>query len=302
MRERIEHFLFLAFKSGFRVLPRPLCLALGRGFGRLAFHASRRHRRIALANLRTAFGTEKTPEELRRIALASFRHFGSVLTDIFKLAPLVRQEREKLVDVEGWENLTGALAEGKGVLVMSAHLGNWEMGSLMISRAAPFHVIARALDNRLMEKELQAFRETLGARVIHKQQAARKVLQALRDKEIVAILIDQNVLRSQAVFVDFFGRPAATTPALGAFHLRTGAPIVPVFCLPAPGNRYRLKILPPLSIDLKDDLDENVLKITGICTKMIEKEITRTPDCWLWFHDRWRSRPEHEHSIKDKTD
>jgi len=302
MKDRTGHFAFVVFRSLFQVLPRSACLNFGRGLGTLAFLLAVRHRRIAYKNLRTAFGTKINRRNLRKLALSSFRHFGAVLADIFKLVHVDRTEREKLVSVEGWENLTEALARGRGVLVFSAHLGNWEMGSLMISRAGRFNVIARALDNKLMEKELAAFRETLGARVIHKQQASRKVIQALRDGEIVAILIDQNVLRSQAVFVDFFGRPAATTPALGAFHLRTGAPLVPVFCLPEAGNRYRLRILPPPEIELSGDLADNVLKITEICTKMIEKEIRQAPGCWLWFHDRWRSRPEHEHSSEDKAD
>jgi KDO2-lipid IV(A) lauroyltransferase len=141
----------------------------------------------------------------------------------------------------------------------------------------------------------------MGAQVIYKQQAAKKVLQALRNREIVAILVDQNVLRREAVFVDFFGRPAGTTPALGAFHLRTGAPLLPVFCLPAAGGRYRLRILPPVAFVPGEDVGADVLKITGICTKIIETEIREDPSSWLWVHDRWRSRPKDEHDHQTQT-
>jgi KDO2-lipid IV(A) lauroyltransferase len=301
MRAWAEYLAFLALKTIFFLSPRSWCLALGRFLGKLDFHLDRRRRRIALRNLKTAFGEEKRPEELRMIAKASFRNFGQIMADIFKLFYFDRAKIEDLVTVEGWENLTNAIGLGKGVLIFSAHVGNWELGSLMISRAVKLNVVARALDNNLMEEELVRFRHRMGAQVIYKQKAAREVLQALRRGEAVAILIDQNVLRVQAIFVDFFGRPAGTTPALGAFALRSGAPLVPVFCLPIASGRYRLKVLPPPAIVLDGDIETNVLKITRTCTKMIENEIRESPGAWLWFHDRWRSRPKEEKDYQNQT-
>jgi KDO2-lipid IV(A) lauroyltransferase len=114
----------------------------------------------------------------------------------------------------------------------------------------------------------------LGARVISKYHASRNVLQALRRNEIVAILIDQNVLREESVFVDFFNKKASTTPGLAMFHLRTEATIIPAFCYPTRDNKYT-----------------NILNITQACTKVIEEQIRARPESWLWFHDRWKSRP-----------
>lgn len=301
MRAWIEYGAFKVFMFFFGLMPRSRCLKFGRALGTLAFRCSRRHRDIALANLRQAFGAEKGLSELRAIALDSFRRFGETVADIFKLFHWSAADIAKLIDVEGGENLTRAVAGGRGVLVFSAHIGNWEVGSSVISKAGRFSVIARALDNPLLDRALVRFREGMGARVIYKQQAAKKVLQALRDREIVAILVDQNVLRREAVFVDFFGRPAGTTPALGAFHLRTGAPLLPVFCLPAPGGRYRLRILPPVAFVPGEDVGADVLKITGTCTKIIETAIREDPASWLWVHDRWRSRPKDEHDHQDQT-
>jgi KDO2-lipid IV(A) lauroyltransferase len=184
-----------------------------------------------------------------------------------------------------------ALAKKKGVLIFTAHFGNWEFGSAAVSEIGPFQVIARALDNPLLEKELFKLRTKLGAGIIYKFGAGKPILQALRRNEIVAILIDQNVLRSQAVFVDFFGKPAATTPALAAFHLKTGAPIVPVFCSPINDGTYCLKIMEPLEIPSTGHFEEDVLKITQICTKIIEHEIQKHPEYWLWVHRRWNTRP-----------
>ncbi len=301
MKAWVEYGVFKVFMFFFALLPRSWCLRFGRALGTLAFRCSRHHRRIALANLQQALGREKSPAELRAIALDSFRRFGRTVADIFKLFHWSPADIERLIDVEGRENLADALAGGKGVLVFSAHIGNWEIGSSVISKAGATSVIARALDNPLFDRALLEFREGMGARIIYKQQAAKKVLQALRNGEIVAILVDQNVLRREAVFVDFFGRPAGTTHALGAFHLRTGAPLLPVFCLPAAGGRYRLRILPSVAFVPGEDVGADVLKITGTCTKIIETAIREDPASWLWVHDRWRSRPKDEHDHQNQT-
>jgi KDO2-lipid IV(A) lauroyltransferase len=107
-------------------------------------------------------------------------------------------------------------------------------------------------------------------------------------------LIDQNVLRQQAVFVDFFGKKAATTPSLASFSLRTKAPLIPIFCYPTSSHAYHLKIFSPLSTTLGGNYHQEVLKITQICTKIIETQIRKNPDYWFWFHNRWKTRPEEE--------
>ena len=163
------------------------------------------------------------------------------------------------------------------------------------------NVIARPLDNRLLEEELIKIRKKLGAAVIYKQQAARPILRALKDNAMVAILIDQNVVRNQAVFVDFFGKAAATTPGLAAFFLKTGSPVIPIFCYPARRGRYTVKILRPLDILLTGNDDKDVLKITQFCTKIIQNQIQENPNFWLWFHNRWKTRPEEEEEDRDET-
>lgn len=285
---------YKAVSAAFAVLPRRLCRAAGGGLGRLAFRLDRKHRGIALANLAIAFGRERTPEELTAVARDSFVRFGRVLADILKMARYSRARVLSLVAAEGRENLEAALAKGKGALIFTGHFGNWEVANAVVSGIGPFRVIARALDNPHLEKDLLRFRTRLGSEVINKFGASRPILQALGRNEIVAILIDQNVLRSQAVFVDFFGKPAATTPGLAAFHLKTGAPLVPLFVDSLPGGRYRVRILPPLEFQPAGRRDEDVLKITGICTKMIEHEIRRSPEQWLWVHKRWNTRPAEE--------
>jgi len=292
--ERLGFLVYMTFAPLVAALPRRFALALGGAAGGLVFHLDGRHRTIALRNLALAFGRTKSPAERRKTALLSFRNFGRVVLDTLVLSRRSRAYALDLVDVEGRGHLEAALAGGRGVLVFTAHYGNWEIGCGPISRLAPFGVVARPLDNRLIDRDLVRTRERLGVRVIDKTGAGRRILRALQRNEVVGILIDQNVLRREAVFVDFFGKLAGTTPGLAAFHLRTGAPLLPLFIDPLPGGRYRLRLLEPLSFRPTGSPAEDVLKITRFCTKMIEREIRGRPEVWLWFHKRWQSRPADE--------
>jgi KDO2-lipid IV(A) lauroyltransferase len=293
-KELFEFSLFQIAKAPLSILSRKLCLSLGQTLGLAFYYLDKRHRLIALSNLKIAFGKELPPSELKRIARNSFMHFGKTFMDIIKLPHLGEEKRNALINVEGEENLLKALREKKGALLFSAHYGSWEITPFFLAKKGKLSVIARPLDNRLLEKELLKLRTSQGAHVIYKHQATKKILRSLRARKMVAFLIDQNVLRQQAVFVDFFGKKAATTPSLASFSLRTKSPLIPAFCYPTSSHAYHLKIFSPLSITLGGNYNQDVLKITQICTKIIEIQIRKNPDYWLWFHNRWKTRPEEE--------
>lgn len=293
-KELTEFLIFKSIKFKFSILSRKLCLFAGRRLGLLFYYLDKRHRLVALSNLKIAFGTESSPFELKRIARNSFRHFGEFMMDIIKFSHLKEGQKKSLIEVEGEENLLDALRGGKGVLLFTAHYGTWEIAQFHVSRIGRLSVIAREMDNRLLEKELLKLRKGFGANVIYKHQATKQILKSLRANEMVAFLIDQNVQRHQAVFVDFFDKKAATTPSLAAFYLKTRSPLVPIFCYPTSSHSYRIKILRPLDISLRGNYTHDVLKITQICTKIIEAQIRENPHLWLWFHNRWKTRPEEE--------
>jgi len=286
--------LFFCLKTLFSILPRPLCLVLGRLMGFLFYLFDSKHRKIALQNLAIAFQDEKSPAERAEVARGSFKHFGEVIMDLIKFSTLPEKKRRRLVKVEGEEHIQIALKQKKGALLFTGHYGNWEIAPHFVARLGELKVIARPLDNIHMEKELLKMRKGLGEDVIDKKNAARGVLKALHGNSMVAILIDQNVLQDEAVFVDFFGKAAATTPALAVFHIRTGSPLIPVFSYPTPDGTYHIKIFPPLQVQLSDRFKDDILKITQRCTKMIEDQIRRNPFFWLWFHNRWKTRPEEQ--------
>lgn len=292
LKTLLEFILFQMINFCFFFLPRKAALSGGRLFGSLFYAFDRKHRRIALTNLETAFGSAPSISEQKRIARKAFCHFGEVIFDLIKISHLKKKKRLELVSLEGAEHLRSALKERKGALLFSSHYGNWEVAPLLLSQFGPLNVIARPLDNSLLEKKLLKLRTDLGARVIYKRQATRQVIRALRANEMVAILIDQNVLRSQAVFVEFFGKEAATTPSLATFFLRTKAPLIPVFCTLTSDHTYHIQVLEPLSFAPGKESSQDVLKITQVSTKIIENQIRANPDCWLWFHNRWKTRPE----------
>jgi KDO2-lipid IV(A) lauroyltransferase len=292
--DRAGHILYRLFALLLSGLPRRAVLTFGEGLGLLGFWLDGRHRRIALDNLDQAFGRERSAVERRTIARRSFRTFGRNILETVRVSGWSQARVLGLIEVEGRERLERAHAAGLGVLLFSAHFGNWEMIVPPVSTVAPYHIIARALDNPLIDRDVVAARTRHGAAIINKLGAGRPVLRALGRGDVVGILIDQNVLRREAVFVDFFGRPAATTPALAVLHLRTGAPIVPMIVDLLPAGRYRVRFGPPVEIAPTGDEHRDVLIITGICTKMIEAEIRRLPEAWLWVHKRWQSRPPDE--------
>jgi KDO2-lipid IV(A) lauroyltransferase len=291
LMDSIGYAAYKALTLVFSLLPRRLCLAAGRSIGLLAFRLDRKHRAVALGNLTIAFGKERPPSELAALAKKAFKRLGSDFADILKVSGYPREKVLRLIMIEGRNNIENALAQDKGVLLFSAHFGNWEFAPASLTEIGRLWVVARALDNPFLEKELGRMRMKLGAGIINKFGAARPILQALGRNEIVAILIDQNVLRSQAVFVDFFGKAAATTPSLAAFHLKTGAPLVPIFVHPGRSGRYVVKIREPLSVSSSGSMEEDVLKITQLCTKIIEHEIRQNPELWFWVHKRWNTRP-----------
>jgi Kdo2-lipid IVA lauroyltransferase/acyltransferase len=292
LRHRLEYLLFEAVRRLVRLLPRPALLRLGEAVGRLAFRLDRRHREVALQNVGVAFHGA-SPAEARRLVRDSFTFFGRYLFDLVSCLPAFPKARMASFEYEGLEHVEAAYAKGRGVLFFTAHFGGWELMAMAHGHLGyPGAVVARRLDNPLVEEQLRSLRSSTGNLVIDKRDGLRPMLRALRDGRGIALLIDQNVSGEERVFVDFFGRPASTTPALALLHLRTGAPLVPVFALPLPGDRYRFSYGPPVDPGPAGDRREDVVRITALCTRVLEERIREHPAPWLWMHRRFKTAPE----------
>ncbi len=286
-RHRVEYLAVILVRGLVRIVPDAGARALGTLIG-LSFYAfDPPHRRLAVRQLRAAFPL-RSQAECRAIARATFAHFGRLLVVILQFSALSPRAIEARVEYEGTERVRQALAHGRGVLLFSGHFGFWELQGLAHPLALPpMSVLARPLDNPYLHALLERTRRSTGNHVIYRQGAVRRVLRALEADECVAIMIDQHIQGADAVTVDFFNRPAATSSALAALALRTGAPLIPVFALPLPGGRYRMIYDHPVELP-PPGAGDPVRELTQRCTDVLEMYVRRHPHLWLWMHRRWR--------------
>lgn len=287
MKHRLESFIVRVLIAVVRPMSDRGVRTFGTMLGWAFYTFDRGHRRIAERNLAAAFPA-RSLEEHRAIARAAFAHFGRLLLELLKFSTLSDAALLSRVEFDGEDRARLAYAQGKGVLFFTGHFGFWELHAIVHAiRIQPIGVLARALDNPYLNRRLEDIRQRTGNTVIYRQGTIRRVMRMLQAGQGVAVLIDQHIHGSDAVYVDFFERPAATTAAVAALALRTGAPIVPVFALPLPDGRYRMvyeHAIEPPRADSPDALRE----FTQRCTDVLEMYVRRHPELWLWMHRRWR--------------
>jgi len=301
MRHRLEYAAVRAVLALVRVMPDPVVRAAGTALG-LAFYAvDPTHRRIAHQNLAAAF-PQRSEAERRAIARQAFVHFGRLLMALLEFSTLTPGDMLARVEIDGEERARSAYAQGRGVLFVTGHFGFWELQALVHAlRVEPVSVVGRALDNPRLNRLLEEIRQQTGNTVIYRKGTLRRILRTLQAGHGVAVVIDQHIMSPEAIYVDFFERPAATTSAIAALALRTGAPVVPVFALPLAGGRYRLiyehAVEPP-----PGEGEAAIREFTQRCTDVLEMYVRRDPHLWLWMHRRWRDVPANAHGMFPSAD
>jgi Kdo2-lipid IVA lauroyltransferase/acyltransferase len=272
-------------------MPARAGLWIGRRLGDLGWWTLRSRRTVAIGNLTRAFGGELGRADIGRLARRSFHHVGMNIAEVCVLLFRSRATLLRRMELVGHEHLEKAAAEGKGILLLSAHLGNWELLALAhVLSAFELSIVVRPLDEPLLQRLAERFRRRSGVELIGKRRALRDILDALRRGRMVGILLDQNSSRSEGVFVPFFGVPASTSKGLAIISLRSGAPVVPVFIRRVDGGHHRVEVEPPLPVPA----DGDVRAYTAAFTRTIEAAIRRTPEQWFWMHERWRTQPRPE--------
>jgi KDO2-lipid IV(A) lauroyltransferase len=286
-RHRLEYGAVRAFIALVQVMPYAAAEACGTALGLAAYLLDRRHRRTALDNVAAALPNRPVSEQ-RAIVRGAFAHFGRLLFAMLKFSTMTPQAMLARVEFEGEDRVRQAHAQGKGVLFVTGHFGFWELQAMVHAlRLPPMAVLARVLDNRRLNDLLERIRTRTGNTVIYRQGTLRRVMRTLQAGRGVGILIDQHILSRDAVYVDFFARPAATTTAVAALALRTGAPVIPLFALPIGHGRYRMIYEPPIEPPNGEGA-EAVREFTERCSKVLETYVRRHPQLWLWMHRRWR--------------
>ena len=293
LQQRVEYLLVAAFIGIMRVLPRRVARRLGSAIGVLAGRFARNLRRVGDRNLQLSF-SNLSADERRGLLDNTFRHLGLQLAEFCQMsrysADLVQRD---VMRYEGLDNFLDAKRRGKGVLVLTGHLGAWELSSFVHSLLGhPMGMVIRRLDNPLVDELVNRIRCQHGNRVLHKDDFARGLLTAMSRGETVGILMDTNMTPPQGVFVPFFGVEACTASGLARVARKTGAAVVPGFLLwAAAENRYVLHFGEELQLQVTGDADADALANTALFARVTESYIRRYPDQWLWLHRRWKTRP-----------
>ena len=298
IRERAEYWLLRFLTGALALLPRRLARAVGAAAGSFAWLTLGGLKRTGLQNLRLAL-PEKSGAQRQEILKQMFRNLGWQLAEFCKMAGYTKSSALKFVRYEGLNHYLQARAKGKGVLVLTGHLGAWELSSYFHSlQGFPMSLVIRRLDNPLVDEYVNGIRCLHGNKVVHKDDFARGLLTAMHRGETVGILMDTNMTPPQGVFVPFFGVAACTASGLARVALKTNAAVLPGFLLWEPGEKqYVLHFGEELKLIQTGDAQDDIVANTALFTATIESYIRRYPEQWLWVHRRWKTRPPGEHKL-----
>ena len=302
MKHKIEFFVANCFIKFVQFLPWALGVWIGKHVGSLYYLLDPKHRGLAIRHLERAFGDTKASQRIKQIAWDSYQNMGRSIAESIYLPAMDRTAVQQFVDLEGLEHYVAARLLGKGVIILTAHLGNWEIiPKAFQSVGYCIHAVVRPLDNPYLDRIVQDWRTKNGMGVINKRTDVHKIMSLLRGGETVGFLLDQNTAESDAVFVDFFGQQAATHKGPAVLALRSGAAVIPVFTI-REGTRHKIMISKPLSIVRTKSNANNILQATALFTKTIESYVARYPEQWLWMHRRWKTQQTRDRSFDTFTE
>jgi KDO2-lipid IV(A) lauroyltransferase len=298
MLEKLEFWLVAAVARLLGRLPRGLACRLAGVLAWSVYVLHGRLRRVGLRNLELAFPGLSAGER-KEILRGVYRSLGRQLVEFCRMARYTAENTIGWIRTEGLDHYLAARARGKGVLIVTGHMGAWELSSFYHSLMGySMSMIARPLDNQRLDAFVNGIRCLHGNRVLPKDDFARGLLTAMRRGETVGILMDTNMTPPQGVFVNFFGKQACTASGVARMALKTGAAVLPGFMVwEEAERRYVLHFGPQLAFERTTDEEADIVTATQLCTSTIETWIRRYPDQWLWIHRRWKTRPAGEAGI-----
>jgi KDO2-lipid IV(A) lauroyltransferase len=272
------------------LIPRNWASRLSDVIGHIMFLADKKHRKIALDNLSYAFADEKNPTEIRILGRQIFKNLVRVVFEIGWSLRLEIKDFDKHFRIEGLSNLRSAYEKDKGVLILTAHLGNWELLTIIAAMIGyPTSIVVRPLDFLPLERFFGKLRTRFGGRLIPKD-SMRTVLGSLKQRNIVGLLMDQNVDWYEGVFVDFLGRVCCTSKGLALLALKTKTPVVPLFLVRETWG-FKAEVGQEVPLVKTGDMRKDIEANTQGYNRVIESFVRRYPDQWFWVHQRWKTRP-----------
>lgn len=273
----------------FAALPLPAALAAGRGLGRLFGLVVPRNRARAMTNLARCF-PEKTRGECRAIMWRMFANLGMNTAEMLRWLGGRQADMSGRIRMEGGERVQQAMEQGRGAGILTAHLGNWDLMGLWAASRFPLTIISKDIKNAALNRFWMEKRAAAKVRIVPAHHSYRQCLRVLKANECLGFILDQNMIAREGIFVDFFGRPACTTPGLAVLAAHAQAPVLPVFMVRGADGRHVVRVLPALAPPA-DRKPETIAAATQQYTKIVEDVIRAFPDQWIWMHRRWRTQP-----------
>ncbi len=291
LAHRVEYYAMRGTIEALRALSWHRAGAIGEKLGELGYRPLGIRKRVVESQIAAAF-PELSPARVVSLARESYRHLGRSSIETALLGSIGRDGLQRLVEtVEGWDLIEEVMARGKGAVLVTGHIGNWELaGAYVAARGVPLDAIVRGMANPLFDTWLNRTREEMGMTVVHDSEAVRRTPRSLRAGRAVAFVADQGVLGLASTFVPFFGRPAKTPRGAAVFALRFEVPVLFVVALRQPNGRYRI-VVERVEIAGTGDKDKDVDAIVTRYTQLLEKWVRVVPAQYFWQHRRWRRQP-----------
>lgn len=289
LRHRIEYFVFMFFIMMVKISPLFFAKMNRKMICFLFKKTNKRYARLVGENLKIAF-PDASEDEILRLKDKVYHHFSVIFVEIIYI--FVKKKPAKIlkkIEVNHIENLKKALEKKRGVIVFTAHFGNWELVPYILNRELGKQIfgIARQMDNPLVEKLVKGFREFMGLEIIYKDNAVKPILEALKKNEIIYFLIDQNAIARESVAIDFFGKKVNAVTSVSRLHVKKDVPIVPLF-LHYEEDKIVLDISAEIRFPKTGDSKRDIKDLTEKCNEIIKDVIKKHPEQWFWFHNRWR--------------
>ena len=277
-----------AHKHFIAKISRKHIIRLGKLIGHLIYYTDVPHRRIVRRNLAFAY-PEWSPMEIKRISRSFFQNLGITFLEIIQLTVLSREDLLKMVRVVGLEKLERAQQGKKGLIIVSGHLGSWELGLLYICciLEKPSLGVAKKIRFAPLDQRIRRLRTRFGLKIVYKKGALPEMRKTIRRGGILGLLVDQS-RRSEGVEVTFFGHKVTATPAAAFLALRYNCPVLPIFCVRETNGQLTMEVNSPLKLKRTGDLRSDVQTNTQVITDVVEKAVRKYPDQWFWVHKRWK--------------
>jgi KDO2-lipid IV(A) lauroyltransferase len=288
---RAEYYAMRATIAALRALPWNIACKIGERLGELGYRPLGIRKRVVEKQVAAAF-PELNHDAVVDLARESYRHLGRAFIETALLDAVGRQGVLDLVElVQGWEIVEDVMAKGRGAVMVTGHIGNWELaGAYVAARGIPLDAIVRGMANPLFDTYVNKARDAVGMTVVHDQDAVRRTPRSLRAGRAVAFVADQGVLGLASTYVPFFGRPAKTPRGAAVFALRFEVPVIFVVALRQPNGRFRV-VVERIEARRTGNMDRDVDAIVASFTQHLEKWVRAVPAQYFWQHRRWRRQP-----------